>query len=131
MNSKIVLFDGYCNLCNGAVQFLIKRDTKGVLKFSSLQSDFAQKLLQEKGLSTNNFSTFIYLHDGAIYQKSDAALLLLDSFSLPWRLLKVGYLLPKKFRNYLYDLIASNRYKLFGKRDQCMVPSESLREKFL
>ncbi len=131
MYPKIVLFDGVCNLCNGAVQFIIRRDKQNLFKFASLQSDFAQKLLKEQGFSTTDFDSIILLENGIIFQKSDAILRLLDSFSLPWKLLKVAYIIPRSFRNNLYDLIAKNRYKIFGKREHCMIPNAEIKEKFL
>ncbi len=131
MYPKIILFDGQCNLCNAAVQFIIKRDKKDHFRFASLQSEFGQKTLSRLHLSTAEFDSFILLEGDSVFQKSEAVLKLLNSFSFPWRLMKVFWLVPQSIRNYIYDKVASNRYRLFGKRNQCMVPSPELQEKFL
>ncbi len=131
MYPKIVLFDGHCNLCNGAVQFIIKRDKKNEFKFSSLQSEYGQKVLRQKELPSTEFDSFILLEKGVVYQKSEAALKLLDSFSMPWRIFKVFYLIPRGLRDYIYDKVAGNRYKIFGRKDKCMIPTPELKEKFL
>jgi predicted DCC family thiol-disulfide oxidoreductase YuxK len=131
MDGRIVLFDGVCNLCNGAVQFLIRHDKKERLKFASLQSKTGQKLLQEFGLPTDQFNSFIYVAENICYQKSDAVLSICKELGGWNRLLTVSYVLPKSIRDIAYNWVATNRYKWFGKQSQCMVPTPELRKRFL
>ncbi|MDB5249551.1 MAG: hypothetical protein JWQ40_3945 [Segetibacter sp.] len=126
----VILFDGVCNLCNSAVQFLIERDKKDVFRFASLQSDFGQALLQKLHLSTNKFNSFILYQNGKIYTKSTGALKVAKQLSGPWSLLYVFIIIPPFLRNPVYDFIARNRYKWFGKNEACWIPSASLKIKF-
>lgn len=127
----IVLFDGICNLCNGAVQFLIKRDRKKQLHFAALQSEAGQELLESKRLSTTRFDSFIYFEQGVMYTRSDAALRLgkyLGGMYTPLYYLKV---IPRFIRDGIYNFIARNRYRFFGKQLECMVPTPELKRRFL
>jgi predicted DCC family thiol-disulfide oxidoreductase YuxK len=130
-NSKILLFDGVCNLCNGAVQFVIKRDKNTRLKFASLQSEAGQKLLQEFNLPTDEFESFVFIDGDKIYTKSTAALKVAKDLGGFWKLFYAFVILPKPFRDFAYSLIAKNRYKMFGKRDVCMIPTPELKSRFL
>ena len=131
MKSPVVLFDGVCNLCNGVVQYVLKRDKQDRFKFASLQSDFGQKVLKEQGYSQSEFKTFLLLEEGRLYSKSDAALRLFSSFSGVWFLLKVFYLIPRFLRDAVYDFISKRRYKWFGKQDSCMLPDSDISHKFI
>jgi predicted DCC family thiol-disulfide oxidoreductase YuxK len=131
MKSSVVLFDGVCNLCNGAVQFVIKRDKKDHFKFASLQSDFGQKVLEDNAYSQSEFSSFLLLEDGKLYQKSDAAIRLFSTFSGLWFMVKLFYLIPRFLRDFIYDFIAKRRYKWFGKKHSCMLPEGDVRHKFI
>ncbi|KAA0546124.1 thiol-disulfide oxidoreductase DCC family protein [Bacillus sp. BGMRC 2118] len=131
MDYPIVLFDGVCNLCNGAVQFLIKHDKKERLRFASLQSETGQKILTEYGYSTNQFDSIILVSNQKVYEKSDAALAICSEIGGVFSLCKVMYIIPKRLRDSLYSLIARNRYKWFGKQDYCMLPTPELRKRFL
>ncbi|WP_337864955.1 thiol-disulfide oxidoreductase DCC family protein [Ignavibacterium sp.] len=127
----IVLFDGVCNFCNYWVNFLLKRDKKNIFLFAALQSESGQKLLRKFNLSTTDFDTFILI-DGKIYQtKSDAVISIAKNLSGFPKLVVIGKFLPKFIRDYMYDLIAKNRYKIFGKRESCRIPSLEEKEKFL
>ncbi len=128
---NIILFDGVCNLCNGLVQFVIKRDKKSIFKFASLQSDFGQQFLQQNNLSATTFNSFIYVRNNTILQKSTAALYVLKDLSTLASVLFVFILIPAFIRNFIYDIVAKNRYKWFGKKDECIVPTPALKEKFL
>ncbi|WP_230499889.1 thiol-disulfide oxidoreductase DCC family protein [Sutcliffiella rhizosphaerae] len=127
----ILLFDGVCNLCNTAVSFIIKRDPNAVFKFTSLQSDEGQKLLQKHGLSTESFDSFYYVHGDEMYSKSTAALKVVRKLDAPWKFLYPLIFLPKPIRDIIYSFIAKNRYKWFGKKDQCMLPSPDIKKRFL
>lgn len=130
-NRMIVLFDGVCNFCNYWVNFLLKRDKKNIFLFAALQSESGQELLKKFSLATTDFDSFILI-DGDSYQtKSDAVISIAKNLSGFPRLLVIGKFLPKVVRDFVYDLIAKNRYKIFGKRDSCRIPTAEEKEKFL
>lgn len=128
---SIILFDGFCNLCESIVKFTYKRDTKGQFLYSPLQSKKGQELLRKYGLSIENFSSFVYIKDEKHYLKSSAALRMLKDLGGIWKLTIVLMILPKPIRDFFYDLIAKSRNKIFGKKESCMVPSGELKERFL
>ncbi|MDR5590300.1 thiol-disulfide oxidoreductase DCC family protein [Christiangramia sp. SM2212] len=131
-NKKIVLFDGVCNLCNDAIQRIIKHDKKDVFRFASLQSEIGKKLLKERGLNPEELDSIIMIDPGvAYYRKSTAALEISREMSGGYSLLKNFLFLPEGLRDGVYDFIANNRYKWFGKKEQCMIPTPELRSKFL
>ncbi len=128
---NIVLFDGVCNLCNGLVRFIIKRDRTGKFKFASLQSEIGQQWLQRFGLAKNEFESFVLIRGDKYYLKSAAALKMLRELGGIWKAFYVFIVVPRPVRDLIYDLIAKSRYKIFGKRDVCMVPTPALKERFL
>lgn len=131
-NKKIVLFDGVCNLCDGAVQFIIKHDKKDVFRFASLQSETGKKLVSERGLDPASIDSVMLIEPGiAYYRKSTAALEISRDMSGGYRFLKNLLIIPEGLRDAIYDFVAKNRYKWFGKKEQCMIPSPELRSKFL
>ena len=132
-NKKIVLFDGVCNLCNGAVVYIIKRDKNDVFRFAALQSDIGQKLINERNIDTSKIDSIILIEPGiAYYTKSSAAIKIMNEFGGLWRVMNVfNYLLPTSIRDIIYDFIAKNRYKWFGKQESCMIPTPELKAKFL
>jgi predicted DCC family thiol-disulfide oxidoreductase YuxK len=127
----IILFDGICNLCNGAVQTVIKHDPDGKFQFASLQSNEGQKLLQQYQLPANNFNSFVLIQNGNVYTKSTGALRVAKQINGWWKLLYVFIVLPKFIRDPVYNWIANNRYKWFGKHDECMIPTPELKARFL
>uniref|UniRef100_A0A7V2ZIY3 Thiol-disulfide oxidoreductase DCC family protein n=1 Tax=Ignavibacterium album TaxID=591197 RepID=A0A7V2ZIY3_9BACT len=131
MNNKIILFDGVCNFCNYWVNFIIRRDNNDIFNFAALQSKAGQELLKKFKLPTNEFDTFILIEGEVYFTKSDAAIIISQSLKGWPKILSVGKILPKKFRDLLYDIIAKNRYKIFGKKDYCRIPSEEEKAKFL
>lgn len=131
LKSPVIFFDGYCNLCNGAVQFIIERDHKHIFYFSSLQSDYAQEKLLSFNINTNLGDTFILLEEGKIYDRSTAALRVTRKLSGFWPLLYGFIIFPKFIRDGIYNYVAKNRYKWFGKKESCWVPTPELKEKFL
>lgn len=130
-DNKIVLFDGVCNLCNSSVQFIIKRDKKKQFRFASLQGNFGQQFLKKNKLPADNFNSFILLENETVYTRSTAALRMLKHLGGGWRLMYGFIVLPKFIRDGIYNLIARNRYKWFGKRESCMIPTADVRERFL
>lgn len=130
MDSPVIFFDGVCNLCNGAVQFIIKRDRGATFKFSALQSDFAQRSLSGVELQVKQGDTFILLESGKVYEQSTAALRIARKLSGLWPLCYVFIIVPSFIRNWVYKFIARNRYKWFGKRESCWVPTPELKSRF-
>ena len=130
-NNPTILFDGVCNFCNGAVNFTIKRDKKRTLKFAPLQSDAGQQLLRQFNLSTNQFNSFVFIEKGVVYTQSTAALKVSKYLTTFWPLLQGFIIVPAFIRDGIYNFIAKNRYKWFGKKEQCMMPTTAIRERFL
>ncbi len=132
MNSKpIILFDGICNLCDGAVQFIIRHDPNKKFLFTSLQSEAGQNLLKEYQSPVANFNSFILIQEGKIYDKSTGALKVARQIKGAWSWLYIFIIIPKFIRDAIYSLIAQNRYKWFGKKDTCMLPTSELKARFL
>ncbi|ADV51068.1 thiol-disulfide oxidoreductase DCC [Cellulophaga algicola DSM 14237] len=129
---KIILFDGVCNLCNSSVQLIIKNDKKDEYRFASLQSEAGQKLAKERHIDTAIVDSIILIIPGvAYYTKSTAALCIGKSFGGLWTLLSIFEWIPEKSRDLVYDYIAKNRYKWYGKQEACMIPTAELKAKFL
>ena len=130
-NHPILLFDGVCNLCNGAIQFVIPRDPEGTLRFAPLQSDLGETVRAAAGLSTDDLETVVLVDDGMAYTKSDAAIRVGEHLGGVYRLLSLGRLLPRGLRDRIYDFVAEHRYDWFGKKDQCMVPDGDVSDRFI
>lgn len=128
---KIILFDGICNFCNSSVNFIIDRDKRNIFQFASLQSDFGQKCLNDFNLPTDSFSTLILVSNGKYFTRSTAALRIAKELSLPVNLTFAFIIIPPFIRNIFYDIISRNRYKWFGKKDACRIPSPEERAKFI
>ncbi len=128
----VILFDGVCNLCNGAVNFILNWEAGDYFLFASLQSTYGQEFLKANGLPNEMFDTFIVvLPEGGYLTKSDAAFWVCGRLRWPWRWLAVGKYVPKWLRDGLYSLISRYRYHIFGKKDQCRLPTVELKAKFL
>jgi predicted DCC family thiol-disulfide oxidoreductase YuxK len=127
---QIILFDGVCNFCNGSVNFLIKRDPNGIFKFAPLQSEIGQQLITKNNI-TGEIDSIILVKENIVYIKSDALIEIIKELKWYWKMLIIVKIIPKKFRDLLYDLIANNRYKWFGKRDSCMIPDENVKSRFI
>lgn len=130
-NYKIILFDGVCNLCNDAVTYIIKRDKKNVFKFAALQSEIGQELTSKFNIDTSKVDSIILIDGEKHYEKSSAALRIAKYLSGAYPLLFGFMVVPKFIRNSVYDYIAKNRYKWFGKKESCMIPTAELKDKFL
>ncbi|MRX65908.1 thiol-disulfide oxidoreductase DCC family protein [Maribacter luteus] len=132
MNKKIILFDGVCNLCNRTVQFVIKHDKKDEFRFATLQGEIGKQLVKERHIDTDTVDSIILIEPGiAYYTKSTAALKIGASFGGAWKLLNVLDLIPSSLSDIVYDFVARNRYKWYGKKDACMIPTPELKAKFL
>jgi len=127
---SIVLFDGVCNLCNSTVLFLIKHDTNNQLKFSAQQTEAGKSIMLQNNIATNNNSV-IFIKETKVYDKSDAIIEIAQLLTGWPSILQYGRIVPKWFRNFMYDFIAKNRYRIFGKRNECTIPSEANKIKFL
>jgi predicted DCC family thiol-disulfide oxidoreductase YuxK len=129
--NKLILFDGVCNLCNGVVIFILKRDSEEKITFAPLQSSYGIHILETCNLQTQDPDTFVYYRDGVCLTKSTAALYVLKDLGWPWKFFYVFKIIPSKARNLIYDLIAKNRYKRFGRREHCMVPNPEYKKRFI
>ena len=126
----LVLFDGVCNLCNGAVNFIIDRDPEGYFRFAPLQSEVAQSYLEDPQLG-QELGTIVLVEADETYVRSTAALRIARRLRGPWRLLALALLVPRPLRDAVYSWIAANRYDWFGTQDQCRVPTPELKSRFL
>jgi predicted DCC family thiol-disulfide oxidoreductase YuxK len=129
---KIIIFDGVCNLCNSSINYVIDNDKNDIFRFVSLQSDLGIALQNYLGIEIDNIDSIIlYNPNEAYYLRSTAALKIMKEFSGLWKLSTIAFLLPRIFRDKIYDFIASNRYKWFGKEDNCRIITPELKSKFL
>jgi predicted DCC family thiol-disulfide oxidoreductase YuxK len=128
---RVVLFDGVCNLCSFWVRFAIARDPAARLRFAPVQSGCGQDFLRRRNLPTDLFESFYLIEDGRVYEKSTAFLRMVRHLRRPWPLLRAARILPRPLRDWLYDRIARNRYRLFGRRDRCLMPSPEIASRFV
>jgi len=126
----VVLFDGVCNLCNRSVQFIIRRDRFGYFRFASLQSEAAQHLLAEQW-QTPNVDSIVLIEKGRVYTQSSAVLRIAGRLDGLWKAAILLLIIPKPLRNLVYRFVARNRYRWFGKRNECMIPTPEQRSRFL
>ena len=129
--SPVILFDGVCNLCNGSVQFVLLRDKAGYFKFTSLQSEAGQALLEKFNLPKEEYNSFILVEGDQIFFRSTAALRVAKKLDGPWKALYVFNIIPAFIRDGVYNFIAKNRYRFFGKRETCMLPRPEWKSRFL
>ncbi len=127
----IVLFDGVCNLCNGSVQLIIKRDPGARFRFASLQSAVGERLLAELRIDRRGLDSLIVVEEGRWYKESDAVLRIVRILGGPWRALGIFRLIPRPLRDRAYRIVARNRYRWFGRRETCWLPTPELRSRFL
>lgn len=131
-DKKIILFDGVCNLCNTSVQYVIKRDSKDEFRFVALQSDLGQKILKHIGIADKNIDSIVlYLPGVAYYYKSSAVIEISKTLQGFFNYGMLFRLLPSFLRDTVYDYVAKNRYKWYGKQESCMIPTPELKAKFL
>ncbi|UMB61456.1 DUF393 domain-containing protein [Lutibacter sp. A80] len=131
-NNYLILFDGVCNLCNASVKFIIKHDKKAHFKFASLQSDAAKELLLHYNLKKNYMDSIILIENNTnYYEKSTAALKIAQKLDGMFKLLYIFIVIPSFIRDWIYTYIANNRYKWFGKKDKCMIPTPETQNRFI
>lgn len=128
-NKPIIFFDGYCNLCNGAIQWIIQKDSQQLFYFAPISSNYANAHLADKYLTS--VDSIVLLDKGQVYIKSTAAVHIAGKLPCPYRLFGLLRFIPRFLRDFVYDLIAKYRYSIWGKRQQCMVPSPELKARFL
>ena len=129
---KIILFDGVCNLCNSSVRYVIKHDKKDLFRFASLQSDIGQKILKHIGSDSNYSDSLVLYEPGVAYfYKSAATIEIANSIGGVFSMMSIFKIIPAFLRNPIYDFIAKNRYKWYGKSDECPIPTPNLKDKFL
>jgi predicted DCC family thiol-disulfide oxidoreductase YuxK len=131
MSHPVIFFDGFCNLCNGAVQFIIANDKRDVFRLTALQSEAAKALLSGKGKEVLSADSILLLENGKVYMRSTAALRIAKRLGAAWPMLYVCIIIPPFIRDYLYDVVAKNRYKVWGKRESCMLPGPDTAKKFI
>ena len=131
-HKQLVLFDGVCNLCDASVQYIIKHDKSDIFLFTALQSEVGQQIIKEFNIDTNKIDSIIlYSNEHGISYKSTAALKIASKLGFPRNLLSVFLIIPGIIRNWVYDYIAKNRYKWYGKKEECMIPTPDLKSKCL
>lgn len=130
-DKKIVLFDGVCNLCSSSVQFILKRDKKNQFLFGSLQGKTGQQYLDRFNIPADTFNSFMLVEGNRLYTRSAGALRTLKHLGGGWSLLYTGIIVPAFLRDAVYNWVARNRYKWFGKKEECWVPTPALKAKFL
>jgi predicted DCC family thiol-disulfide oxidoreductase YuxK len=132
IDKKIILFDGVCNLCNASVQLIIRKDKKDIFRFVALQSELGKKILNHIGVNTNSIDSILLYEPGnAYYYKAEAVLKIATSLGGFYNLLVIFKIIPNVVSNYFYDFVATNRYKWYGKKESCMMPTPELKAKFL
>ncbi|MBM3422748.1 MAG: thiol-disulfide oxidoreductase DCC family protein [Chlorobi bacterium] len=128
---NIVIFDGVCNLCEFSVNFIFEHDTAGHFFFTPAQSPLGASLFRRFGINTSRLDTVVLVRGERAFTRSAAAIEIASRLDMPWNLLAIFKAVPEPLRDMVYDLIAQNRYQLFGKKEQCMVPTEALRRRVL
>jgi len=129
--NKIIFFDGICNLCNATVQFVIKRDKKAIFKFAPLQSGTGHAALRKMRMKPDHLETIIYLRGDRYLTKSSAILYVLKDIGGIWQLVFGFMIIPAFIRDFVYGIVARNRYRIFGKKESCMIPAPELKSRFL
>jgi predicted DCC family thiol-disulfide oxidoreductase YuxK len=127
----VIVFDGLCNICSFGVQKVLRHDRAGIFRFAFAQGPVGGALKAQYGLTPGDLENVALIADGQCYTKSTAALKVLDRLPGPWRAMRVFWIVPRPVRDFFYSLVARNRYRLFGKRDICMVPTPEQRARFL
>lgn len=130
-NNSIILFDGVCNLCTSSVQFIIHNDPKKLFLFASLQSDAASEILLQFPVKKVDLNSIVFIENAQIYDQSTAVLKIARKLRGGYSLLYGFIIIPRFIRDWLYKLLANNRYQWFGKKDRCMIPSVELKDRFL
>ena len=131
-NKKLILFDGVCNLCNNAVLKIIIQDKNDIFLFTSIQSNVGKNIINELGIDISKIDSIVlYIPGGNYFIKSEAVFKIANEFKGAWKIIQIFRIFPDFLNNLFYDFVARNRYRWFGKKEECMIPSEKLNSKFL
>ena len=128
---NLILFDGVCNLCSASVQCIIRHDPAAKFRFAALQSEIGREVLRSQGLDPTDLQTLMLIGDGKVFVRSDAAIEIASRLGGGWSVLKIFRFVPRVVRDGIYSTIARNRYRLFGRKEVCMIPSPEIQERFL
>jgi predicted DCC family thiol-disulfide oxidoreductase YuxK len=128
---NLVLFDGVCNLCSALVQFVIRHDPAAKFRFAAIQSEIGGEIFQSHGLDPADLQTFVFVAEGKMFLRSDAAIEVVSRFGGAWRIFRIFQFVPKVLRDSIYSTIARNRYRWFGRKEICMVPTPEIKGRFL
>jgi predicted DCC family thiol-disulfide oxidoreductase YuxK len=128
---NVVVFDGVCNFCARSVQFILAHERDGVIRFAAAQTPAGRERLQEFGFDPDAITTFVFIESGQALVRSDAALAVAGHLRMPWRMLGMLRIVPRFIRDRVYDMFARNRYRFFGRRESCLVPTAEIRARFL
>jgi predicted DCC family thiol-disulfide oxidoreductase YuxK len=128
---NLILFDGVCNLCSALVQFVIRHDPAAKFRFAAIQSEIGGEIFQSHGLDPADLQTFVFAAEGKMFLRSDAAIEVVSRFGGAWRIFRIFQFVPKVLRDSIYSFIARNRYRWFGRKEVCMVPTPEISERFL
>jgi predicted DCC family thiol-disulfide oxidoreductase YuxK len=131
LQKPVILFDGVCNFCNSGVNFLIRQDKEKNIRFAALQSDAGKRILQEFEIDTATTDSFLLVDNNKVYTYSTAGLKVYNHLPWYWKWTQIFWIVPKFLRDGIYKWVAANRYKWFGRKEECMIPSASVRERFL
>jgi len=131
MSEQVILFDGVCKLCNASVNFIIRHDPKAYFRFAPLQSEFAQKILVSNDISTENFESLVLVENDQVFLKSTATLKIARKLNGLWPVFYVLIFLPIPIRDFFYNLIAKHRYRIFGRKNTCMIPGKDMMKRFI
>jgi predicted DCC family thiol-disulfide oxidoreductase YuxK len=130
-NHPIIFFDGVCNLCNSTLNFIIRRDKKKIFRFAALQSESAKIILQKSEFKNEQLDTIVLLFGNQVFIRSDAVIEIFRLLGFPLNLFALAKIIPRKIRDSIYDFISSHRYGWFGMREDCMIPDENIKSRFL
>ena len=128
--NPVILFDGMCNFCSNSVQFIINRDPSSKFRFASLQSETGKNLIAKSKIDNKNLDSIVLFENGTYYIKSTAVLKIASKLNALWPLFYFFIVIPAPLRDYFYDIVAKNRYKWFGKKEDCMVPNAEIKARF-
>ncbi|HEY1869762.1 MAG TPA: thiol-disulfide oxidoreductase DCC family protein [Chitinophagaceae bacterium] len=130
-DEPVILFDGVCNFCNALVNFVIRQDKNNIFRFAALQSESGKKLLESYNINWRENDSFVLIENNKAWQRSTATLKLYNKLPWYWKWTQIFWIVPKFIRDGIYSFIARNRYKWFGKKEECMIPTSAVRQKFL
>lgn len=128
---NLILFDGVCNLCSALVQFVIRNDQAAKFRFAAIQSEIGKEIFQSHGLDPADLQTFVLIADGRMFVRSDAAIEVVSRLGGAWRSLRLFKFVPRVMRDSIYSTVARNRYRWFGRKEVCVVPTPEIKERFL